>query len=350
MTVTSLFTDMAGSAPFLTPVIPKHSGQVLACASAPFRGLLLPRSCSLLFEPAAPLSCPLYSKTVLAAHLEIFAQPILPSSCGLVQASHDTHFPHWWLVRTRTHDPVLANEIWEEVYRGFCESFSFLKRKRWARKKVPPCFWLEHSATHYVVLRNSSPSSAKQGSREKEVLEPPQLWHNCGWCLKNMSLQLQVSLWPPWTVTTIFPGQGWAEMSPQSHLNPSLSWLLRAPRTDEGQGFLCLWGLWALGSYVIPQCCCYRKSPLGHLRISSPPTERQVWNSEREAEGDHMEGGKMMQRFQSLSTVSFSLPPILLFPHLSLSQIKFLWLLGRIEFPGGGPSEAGPVERLFSSG
>lgn len=58
----------------------------------------------------------------------------------------------------------------------------------------------------------------------------------------------------------------------------------------------------------------------------------------------------MMQRFQSLSTVSFSLPPILLFPHLSLSQIKFLWLLGRIEFPGGGPSEAGPVERLFSSG
>ena len=52
----------------------------------------------------------------------------------------------------------LANEILEEVYRGFCESFSFLKRKRWARKKVPPCFWLEHSATHCVVLRNSSPS------------------------------------------------------------------------------------------------------------------------------------------------------------------------------------------------
>jgi len=107
-------------------------------------------------------------------------------------------------------------------------------------------------------------------------------------------------------------------MSPQSHLNPSLAWLLRAPGMDEGQGFLCLWGLWALGAYVIPQCCCYRKSPLGHLWISSPPTERQVWSSEREAEGAHMERGRMMQRFQSLSIISFSLPPILLLPQMKL--------------------------------
>ena len=82
MTVTSLFTDKAGSAPFLTPVIPKHSGQVTACTSTPLHVLLLLLSCSLVFEPSAPVSFPLYSKMVLVAHLEIFAQPILPSSCG----------------------------------------------------------------------------------------------------------------------------------------------------------------------------------------------------------------------------------------------------------------------------
>ena len=41
MIVASLFTDMAGSAPFLTPVIPKHSGQIFACTSTSLHVLLL---------------------------------------------------------------------------------------------------------------------------------------------------------------------------------------------------------------------------------------------------------------------------------------------------------------------
>ena len=39
---------------------------------------------------------------------------------------------------------VLANEILEEVYGGFCERFSFLKRKSRAGRKMRLCFWLEH--------------------------------------------------------------------------------------------------------------------------------------------------------------------------------------------------------------
>lgn len=59
---------------------------------------------------------------------------------------------------------------------------------------------------------------------------------------------------------------------------------------------------------------------------------------------------------QSLFIISFSLPPILLFPHLSLSQMKFFVASWKnrdpwcIDGEGGGPSEAGPMERLFSSG
>ena len=62
----------------------------------------------------------------------------------LVQAGDRYHFPPTidWL-RQGLMTLVLVNEITEENYRDFCERFSFLKRKRWAGKKVPPCFWLE---------------------------------------------------------------------------------------------------------------------------------------------------------------------------------------------------------------
>ena len=57
-----------------------------------------------------------------------------------------------------------------------------------------------------------------------------------------------------------------------------------------------------------------------NLKPSHWKASLELWKGSRGS--PHGVGGRMMQRFQSLSIISFSLPPILLFPHLSLSQIK----------------------------
>ena len=153
--------------------------------------LLLPLSCSPVFEPSAPVSFPRYSKMVLVAHLEIFAQPILPSSCGCsIWRNH-----YWSKPAMTTTSPTgdwsgqgLMIQFWQMRYERksagvAVRAFPSWKERHGQGRRCLLVFGLStlpHTMWSWGIpppLWASAFSSAKQGSREKEVLEPPQLWH-----------------------------------------------------------------------------------------------------------------------------------------------------------------------------